>query len=56
MPQLTDLQVGLDAARQRLHEIVILRMKTWLPEEMRKGSQQAEAFRREHVRMLLASS
>jgi hypothetical protein len=45
MPQLThaDLQAGLDAARQRLHEIVIFSMKTWLPEEMWKGLKPPEA-------------
>jgi hypothetical protein len=36
-PTETDLQARLDAARMRLHEIVILRMKTWLPEEMLKA-------------------
>jgi hypothetical protein len=52
-PQLTeaDLQARLDAARARLHEIVILGMKTWLPAETLKGLQWAEAFRREQVRM-----
>jgi hypothetical protein len=31
-PTEADLQARLDAARQRLHEIVILRMKTWVPD------------------------
>jgi hypothetical protein len=35
----------------RLHEIVILRMKTWLPAETLKELQWAEAFRREQVRV-----
>jgi hypothetical protein len=35
----------------RLHEIVILRMKTWLPEETLKGLQSAEPFRREQLRV-----
>jgi hypothetical protein len=30
------LKVKLDAARMRLHEIVILRIKTWLPAETLK--------------------
>jgi hypothetical protein len=30
------LQAKLDAARFRLHEIVILRLKSWLPETMLK--------------------
>jgi hypothetical protein len=46
-----DLQTRLDAARTRLHEIVILRMKTWLPEEMLKGLREAEVLRREQVCM-----
>jgi hypothetical protein len=52
-PPLTeaDLQARLDGARMRLHEIVILRMKTWLPEETLKGLKWAEAFRREQVRV-----
>jgi hypothetical protein len=37
-----DLQAKLDAARVRLHEIVILRMKTWLPAETLKDLQWAE--------------
>jgi hypothetical protein len=36
LPTEADLQARLDAARMRLHEIVILRMKTWLPEETLK--------------------
>jgi hypothetical protein len=39
-----DLQARLDAARQRLHEIVILRMKTWVAEETRRGLREAEAL------------
>jgi hypothetical protein len=50
-PTEADLQARLDAARQTLHEIVILRMKTWLPEETLRGLQWAEAFRREQVRV-----
>jgi hypothetical protein len=46
-----DLQTRLDAARQMLHEIVILSMKTWLPAETLKDLQWAEAFRREQVRV-----
>jgi hypothetical protein len=45
-----ELLAKLDAARIQLHEVVILRMKTWLPEETLKGLRQAEAFRREQVR------
>jgi hypothetical protein len=36
-PTETDLQVKLEDARMRLHEIVILRMKTWLPTETLKA-------------------
>jgi hypothetical protein len=50
-PTEADLQVRLDAARMRLHEIVILSMKTWLPEETLKGLREAEVFRREQVRV-----
>jgi hypothetical protein len=46
-----DLHAKLDAARMRLHEIVILRMKTWLPAETLKDLQWAETFRREQVRL-----
>jgi hypothetical protein len=46
-----DLQARLDAARQRLHEIVILRMKTWLPAETLKGLREAEMCWREQVRV-----
>jgi hypothetical protein len=35
-PTGADLQAKLDAARMRLHEIVILRIKTWLPAETLK--------------------
>jgi hypothetical protein len=51
LPTEADLHARLDAARMRLHEIVILRMKTWLPDETLKALWQAEAFRREQVRM-----
>jgi hypothetical protein len=46
-----ELQARLDAARQTLHEIVILRMKTWLPEGTLKGLREAESFRREQIRV-----
>jgi hypothetical protein len=49
-PTEADLKAKLDAARMRLHEIVILGMKTWLPPEMLKGLRQAEAWRRKEVR------
>jgi hypothetical protein len=49
-PTEADLQARLYAARIRLHEVVILRMKTWLPEETLKGLREAEKFRREQVR------
>jgi hypothetical protein len=35
----------------RLHEVVILGMKTWLPEETLKGLREAEAWRRVEVRL-----
>ena len=50
-PTEADLQARLDAARALLHEIVILEMKTWLPEETLKGLREAEAWRRERVRL-----
>jgi hypothetical protein len=50
-PTEPELQAKLDDARFRLHEIVILRMKTWLPEATLKELQWAEAFRREQVRV-----
>jgi hypothetical protein len=34
-----------------LREIIVLSMKTWLPEETLKGLREAEAFRREQVRV-----
>jgi hypothetical protein len=46
-----DLQARLEAARPRLHEVVVLRMKSWLPAETLKGLQWAEAFRRQQVRL-----
>jgi hypothetical protein len=49
-PTEADLRARLDAARQRLHEIVILRMKTWVAEETRRGLREAEDWRRERVR------
>jgi hypothetical protein len=53
-PTEADLQARLDAARQRLHEIVILRMKTWIREETRRGLREAEDWRRERVRFHFA--
>jgi hypothetical protein len=49
-PTEADLQARLDAARMRLREIVILRMKTWIREETRRGLREAEDWRRERVR------
>jgi hypothetical protein len=49
-PTEADLQARLDAARTRLREIVILRMKTWVSEETRRGLREAEEWRRERVR------
>jgi hypothetical protein len=46
-----DLQTRLDAARQMLHEVVILRMKTWIREETRRGLREAEEWRRGEVRL-----
>jgi hypothetical protein len=48
-PAEADLLAKLDGARMRLHEIVILRMKTWLPEETRKALREAEGWRRGEV-------
>jgi hypothetical protein len=50
-PNEAGLQAKLDAARMRIHEIVVLRMKTWLPEETLKGLCEVEVIRREQVRM-----
>jgi hypothetical protein len=50
-PTEADLQARLDAARQRLHEIVILRMKTWIREETRRGLRDTEEWRRGEVRL-----
>jgi hypothetical protein len=50
-PTEESLQARLDAARQRVREIVVLSMKTWLPKETLKGLREAEAFRRERVRI-----
>jgi hypothetical protein len=46
-----ELQAKLGAARMRLHEIVLLRMKTWLPAETLGGLREAEAWRRGEVRL-----
>jgi hypothetical protein len=35
----------------RLHEMVVLQMKSWLPAETLKGLRQAEKWRREEVRL-----
>jgi hypothetical protein len=50
-PTEADLQAKLDAARARLHEIVILRMKTWLPLVTLHRLEDAEQWRRREVRM-----
>jgi hypothetical protein len=50
-PTEADLQAKLDAARARLHEIVVLRMKTWLPSVTLQRLQDAEQWRRREVRM-----
>jgi hypothetical protein len=50
-PTEADLQARLDAARQRLYEIVRLRMKTWIREETRRGLRDAEEWRRGEVRL-----
>jgi hypothetical protein len=52
-PPLTEerLQAKLDGARQRLREIVILGMKTWLPEETRKALPAIESYARGQVRV-----
>jgi hypothetical protein len=38
-------------ARQRLRQIIILGMKTWLPEDARKGLPATESWAREQVRL-----
>jgi hypothetical protein len=50
-PTEADLLAKLDAARVRLREIVILRMKTGIPEETRRGLREAEAWWRGEVRL-----
>jgi Tfp pilus assembly protein PilN len=50
-PTEADLQAKLAAARKRLHEIVILSMKTWLPSATLQGLRDAEQWRRREVRM-----
>jgi hypothetical protein len=45
-----DLQAKLEAARMRVREIVLLRMKFWLPQETRDGLRDAEYWRRARVR------
>jgi hypothetical protein len=50
-PTEADLQARLDAARMRVHEIVVLRMKTWLPAETLSGLREAETWRRGEVRL-----
>jgi hypothetical protein len=49
-PTEADLQARLEAARMRLREIVVRRMKTWIREETRRGLREAEEWRRERVR------
>ena len=46
------LQKRLDDARQRLRQLVISQMMTWIPEETRKGLPEAERWARQNVRML----
>jgi hypothetical protein len=50
-PTEADLQAKLDAARSRLREIVILRMKGWLPAVTLRRLEDAEQWRRREVRM-----
>jgi hypothetical protein len=50
-PTEAHLQAKLDAARIRLHEIVIRRMKARLPAETRSKLREAEAWRRGEVRL-----
>lgn len=50
-PTEESLQARLDAARRRVREIVVLGMKTWLPEETLRGLREAEEFRRRQVRL-----
>jgi hypothetical protein len=46
-----ELQAKLDAARMRLHEIVVHQMKSWLPSETLKRPRDAEQWRRREVRL-----
>jgi hypothetical protein len=50
-PTEADLQARLDAARMRVREIVMLRMKSWLSQEARDGLLDAEDWRRDRVRL-----
>ncbi len=50
-PTEESLQAKLDAERQRLREIVVLGMKSWLPEETLRGLRETEEFRRRQVKL-----
>jgi hypothetical protein len=52
-PTEADLQARLDAARMRVREIVMLRMKSWLSQEARDGLLDAEDWRRDRVNRIL---
>jgi hypothetical protein len=54
-PTEADLLAKLHGARIRLREIVILRMKTWLPPETRGKLREAEAWRRGRFGCVTAS-
>jgi hypothetical protein len=45
------LQAKLAGARRRLRQIVVLGLKSWLPEGTRQRLREAEAFSREQVRV-----
>jgi hypothetical protein len=50
-PTEAEVQAKLAAARQRLHEIVVLQIKSWLPTATLNGLREAETWRRGEVRL-----
>jgi hypothetical protein len=51
-PTEAGFQARLDAARMRVREIVLLRMKFSLPQKTRDGLREAEDWRRERFQVL----
>jgi hypothetical protein len=53
LPDESRLQAKLDDARRRLREILILGMKTWLPQQTRKELRETEGSARKQVMLHL---